>query len=57
MTTIRDRGTPAEPGSPLAHLYRGVHLIGLVHPAWPAGLVTSFLSPSARIRAAASVPS
>ena len=33
MTTIRDRGTPAEPGSPLAHLYRGVHLIGLVHPA------------------------
>jgi hypothetical protein len=30
MTTIRDRGAPAEPGSPLAHLSRGVHLIDLV---------------------------
>jgi len=57
MTTIRDRGAPAEPGSPLAHLSRGVHLIDLVRPAWSAGLVTSFLPPSARIRAAASAPS
>ena len=30
MTPIRDRGAPAEPGSPLAHLSRGVHLIDLV---------------------------
>ena len=30
MTTIRDRGVPAAPGSPLAHLSRGVHLNGLV---------------------------
>lgn len=30
MTTIRDRGAPAEPGGPLAHLSRGVHLIDLV---------------------------
>ena len=31
MTTIRDRGTlPAEPGSLLVHMSRGVHPIGLV---------------------------